>query len=54
MIKPERLSDINKFFHTHVYLIQIENGAKLIGHWVNDTNEEFRRLFRKHIALAYN
>ncbi|WNF24734.1 NUDIX domain-containing protein [Mesobacillus jeotgali] len=38
--KPERLDDINRFFHTHIYPIQIKNGAKLIGRWVNDTKNE--------------
>ncbi|MEW8987319.1 MAG: NUDIX hydrolase, partial [Bacillus sp. (in: firmicutes)] len=37
---PERLDDINRFFHTHIYPIQIKNGAKLIGRWVNDTKNE--------------
>jgi 8-oxo-dGTP diphosphatase len=38
--KPGRLDDINRFFHTHIYPIQIKNGAKLIGRWVNDTKDE--------------
>jgi 8-oxo-dGTP diphosphatase len=39
-IQPERLNEMNHSFHTHVYPIHIKNGAKLIGRWVNDTNEE--------------
>ncbi|WP_052442070.1 NUDIX domain-containing protein [Mesobacillus selenatarsenatis] len=40
IIKPEGLNDINKLFHTHVYPIHIKHGAKLIGRWVNGTNDE--------------
>ena len=39
-IKPERLTDMNKFFHTQVYPIHIKYGAKLIGRWVNDRKDE--------------
>ncbi|MBT2636836.1 NUDIX hydrolase [Bacillus sp. ISL-39] len=39
-IQPERLNEMNHFFHSYVYPIHIKNGAKLIGRWVNDTKEE--------------
>ncbi|ESU33302.1 hypothetical protein G3A_06835 [Bacillus sp. 17376] len=39
-VKPEKLNEINKFFHTNVYPVHIKNGAKLIGRWVNDMNDE--------------
>ncbi|NKE03866.1 NUDIX hydrolase [Mesobacillus selenatarsenatis] len=53
MIKPERLSDINQFFHTHVYPIHIENGAKLIGRWVNDTNDEILVIWEYSSMVHY-
>lgn len=40
IIKPESLEDINKVFHTHIYPIHIQNGAKLVGRWVNETRNE--------------
>ncbi|OCA88496.1 NUDIX hydrolase [Bacillus sp. FJAT-27225] len=39
-IKPEKLNDFNQFFHSYIYPNQIENGAKLIGRWVNDNKTE--------------
>ncbi|MFT9597811.1 NIPSNAP family protein, partial [Mesobacillus sp.] len=39
-IKPEKLIEINNFFHTNVYPVYIKNGAKLIGRWVNETKDE--------------
>ena len=39
-IKPEKLIEINNFFHTNVYPVHIKNGAKLIGRWVNETKDE--------------
>ncbi|MGV2941383.1 NUDIX hydrolase [Mesobacillus sp. LC4] len=53
MIKPESLGDINKFFHTHVYPIHIENGAKLIGRWMNETNEEILVIWEYNSKVHY-
>ncbi|WP_226675164.1 NUDIX domain-containing protein [Mesobacillus jeotgali] len=39
-IKPDKLNEINNFFHTTVYPVHIKNGAKLIGRWVNETKDE--------------
>jgi 8-oxo-dGTP diphosphatase len=39
-IKPEKLNEVNRFFHTYVYPGHVRNGAKLIGRWVNDNKDE--------------
>jgi 8-oxo-dGTP diphosphatase len=39
-VKPEKLNEINNFFHTNVYPLHVKNGAKLVGRWVNDTKDE--------------
>lgn len=37
---PGKLDDFNEFFHTYLYPNQVKNGAKLIGRWVTDTQDE--------------
>jgi 8-oxo-dGTP diphosphatase len=39
-IKPDKLNEINHFFHTNVYPVHVKNGAKLIGRWMNETEDE--------------
>jgi 8-oxo-dGTP diphosphatase len=39
-VKPEKLNEINNFFHTNDYPVHIKNDAELIGRWVNDTKDE--------------
>ncbi|UOY92362.1 NUDIX domain-containing protein [Ectobacillus sp. JY-23] len=39
-IQPEKLNDFNDFFHTYLYPNQIKHGAKLIGRWVNEAQDE--------------
>ncbi|MFS1514309.1 NUDIX domain-containing protein [Chengkuizengella sp. SCS-71B] len=39
-IKPELLAIFNDFFHTYLYSNQMNHGAKLVGRWVNETEDE--------------
>ncbi|MFP3472453.1 NIPSNAP family protein, partial [Micrococcus sp. SIMBA_144] len=39
-IQPEKLDEFNEFFHTYLYPNQLKHGAKLVGRWVNETQNE--------------
>lgn len=39
-IRPEKLDDFNSFFHKYLYPNQKKCGAKLVGRWVNDNEDE--------------
>ena len=39
-IHPEKLDEFNNFFHTYLYPNQLKHGAKLVGRWVNETQNE--------------
>ena len=39
-IEPDKLNDFNNFFHSYLYPNQINQGAKLIGRWVNENKDE--------------
>ncbi|MFD1040643.1 NUDIX domain-containing protein [Virgibacillus byunsanensis] len=40
MIRPEKLTEFNAFFHDYLLPSQIKNGAKLIGRWVTESKNE--------------
>lgn len=39
-VRPEKLHELNEFFHKYVLSNQVKNGAKLIGRWVTEENDE--------------
>ncbi|MBT2681200.1 NUDIX hydrolase [Bacillus sp. ISL-35] len=39
-IRSGKLDEFNRIFHTHEYREYVKNGAKLIGRWVNDKEDE--------------
>jgi len=39
-IRPERLQEFTEFFHTYLYPLQISHGARLVGRWVNEAEDE--------------
>lgn len=39
-IRPEKLDAFTDFFHTYLYPNQIRHGAKLVGRWVNEAQDE--------------
>lgn len=45
-IKPERIADFNEFFHEYLYPNQLKHGAKLIGRWVNESQDEITAIWQ--------
>ncbi|MET3289375.1 UNVERIFIED_CONTAM: 8-oxo-dGTP diphosphatase [Brevibacillus sp. OAP136] len=39
-IKPELAGRFHDFFHTYLYPNQVKHGAKLVGRWVNEAQDE--------------
>lgn len=39
-IRPEKLDAFTDFFHTYLYPNQVRHGAKLVGRWVSDAQDE--------------
>ncbi|KAA9028531.1 NUDIX domain-containing protein [Niallia endozanthoxylica] len=39
-ISPEKIIEINQFFHEYVMPIQLKNGATLIGRWITEEENE--------------
>ncbi|MDP4162733.1 MAG: NUDIX domain-containing protein [Bacillota bacterium] len=44
-IKPEKLEAFNAFFHNYLYPNQMKYGAKLVGRWVTETEDEIVALW---------
>ena len=39
-IRPERLEEFTEFFHTYLYPLQVSHGARLVGRWVTEAEDE--------------
>jgi len=39
-IRPERLAEFTEFFHTYLYPNQVSHGARLVGRWVTEAQDE--------------
>ncbi|ASI34298.1 MULTISPECIES: NUDIX domain-containing protein [unclassified Exiguobacterium] len=39
-IRPERLQEFTEFFHTYLFPLQISHGARLVGRWVTESEDE--------------
>lgn len=39
-IRPERLAEFTDFFNTYLYPIQVNHGARLVGRWVSEAEDE--------------
>ncbi|TFB22763.1 NUDIX domain-containing protein [Filobacillus milosensis] len=44
-IDPNKLDTFNKFFHEYLYPNQIYHGAKLVGRWVNEGQNEIMAMW---------
>ncbi|QQZ09844.1 NIPSNAP family protein [Heyndrickxia vini] len=52
-IKPEKLNDFNQFFHRYLYPNQLNHGAKLIGRWVNEAEDEITAIWEYESKEQY-
>lgn len=52
-INPEKLNEFNNFFHTYLYPNQINHGAKLIGRWVNEEQNEILAIWEYKSVEQY-
>ncbi|NDI35056.1 NUDIX domain-containing protein [Chengkuizengella sediminis] len=52
-IKPELLAEFNDFFHTYLYPNQMNHGAKLVGRWVNETEDEIVAIWEYRSMAHY-
>ena len=39
-VLPEKVIDFNEFFHEFLYPVQVKNGARLVGRWVTEMQDE--------------
>ncbi len=52
-IQPEKLNEFNEFFHTYLYPNQLKHGAKLIGRWVNESENEITATWQYNSIEQY-
>jgi len=52
-INPDKLKQFNDFFHHYLYPNQIKHGAKLIGRWVNESNDKIEAIWQYESIEQY-
>jgi 8-oxo-dGTP diphosphatase len=52
-VLPEKVQVFNKFFHTLLYPNQLKHGAKLVGRWVNESQDEITAIWEYESMKQY-
>ncbi|WP_176545228.1 NUDIX domain-containing protein [Bacillus sp. AFS041924] len=52
-INPNNLEKFNDFFHKYLFPNQIMSGAKLIGRWVNESNDKIEAIWQYESLEQY-
>jgi 8-oxo-dGTP diphosphatase len=52
-VAPEKVTVFNEFFHTYLLPNQLKNGARLVGRWTNETQDEVTAIWEYESMKAY-